>query len=159
MYTLFLEVSDRFLDSGTQEAQTEKGQVVRKAPANHSDAARDHASGEQTNCTALEYCPDRFQKICSYLRPADLLHIVVTSRRLRSFFLSRRSELTWITARRNHYPTLPECPEAMSEPQYAALLFGPYCQASCDELLRVEHLLRTYDFVSYVVRKRFMQTT
>ncbi|KAI0077476.1 hypothetical protein K474DRAFT_1661749 [Panus rudis PR-1116 ss-1] len=61
------------------------------------------------------------------LQPADLLSLSRTSKAFRVLLMSRSAILYWKGARRN-VPGLPECPEDMSEPAYASLVFDTRCQ-------------------------------
>ena len=65
-------------------------------------------------------------QIAANLHPEDLLSFARTSKWLRLIVLSRRNCDVWKTALRG-VPGLPSCPDDMSEPAYAALLFDKYC--------------------------------
>ncbi|KAF8313242.1 hypothetical protein DL93DRAFT_2047438, partial [Clavulina sp. PMI_390] len=65
--------------------------------------------------------------ICSYLRPADLLHLVQSSKIFAIFLLAQASAPIWRYARLN-VEDLPECPVDITEQRYACLIFGHYCQ-------------------------------
>jgi hypothetical protein len=41
--------------------------------------------------------------------------------------MSRSSISVWKSARANFVPAMPECPDDLSEPQYAELAFGKGC--------------------------------
>ncbi|KAG8916089.1 hypothetical protein FRC02_004233 [Tulasnella sp. 418] len=71
---------------------------------------------------------DVFAEICSHLFPIDLLHLSWASKRLRSILMSKSAKHIWRSARENQLPTLPPCPDDLSEPQYIALLFTNICQ-------------------------------
>ncbi|KAF8313240.1 hypothetical protein DL93DRAFT_1183562 [Clavulina sp. PMI_390] len=66
-------------------------------------------------------------EICSYVRPADLLHLVQSSKIFAIFLLAQASAPIWRYARLN-VEELPECPLNITEQQYACLIFGHYCQ-------------------------------
>ncbi|EPT04640.1 hypothetical protein FOMPIDRAFT_1045913 [Fomitopsis schrenkii] len=68
-----------------------------------------------------------FEILC-YLEPRDLLNLARTTKPFRRFLMSRRSASTWKAARAN-VGDLPDCPPHLSEPQYANLLFFPYCNS------------------------------
>ncbi|KAF9071226.1 hypothetical protein BDP27DRAFT_1322562 [Rhodocollybia butyracea] len=79
-----------------------------------------------------------FEIFC-YLEPGDLLRLARTSRDLRCILMGKTSESIWCTARGN-VEGLPPLPKDLNEPQYAHLLFEPYCHASlckkrCDYVL------------------------
>lgn len=61
-----------------------------------------------------------------YLHPKDLLTLARSSKDLRSLFLSRTTLFLWKAARSN-VPDMPPCPEDMSEPAYASLMFDTHC--------------------------------
>lgn len=65
-------------------------------------------------------------QIFSHLEPIDLLHLARTNKSFRALLVSRRSTALWRAARRN-IPDLPECPEDISEPALANLLFLSNC--------------------------------
>ncbi|GJE86840.1 hypothetical protein PsYK624_029230 [Phanerochaete sordida] len=80
---------------------------------------------------------DVVAEIMSYLEPLDLLHLARTSRHYRTFMLSRGSAFMWRAAREN-VDGFPPCPEDMSEPALANLLFCAFChgcgRARCDKI-------------------------
>ncbi|KAF8188326.1 hypothetical protein BJ912DRAFT_398455 [Pholiota molesta] len=70
-------------------------------------------------------------EIFSLLNPIDLVNLTRTSKDLRAMLMSRSSISVWKSARANFVPAMPECPDDLSEPQYAELAFGKgchYCQ-------------------------------
>ena len=64
-----------------------------------------------------------------FLRPLDLLNLARTSKDLRAFFMSKSTIQFWKAARKN-VEGLPECPEDLSEPDYANFIFTAYCHVS-----------------------------
>ena len=66
-------------------------------------------------------CP----QIVGYLNPTDLLNMARSSQSLRNLFMSKDSKSVWRRVRENL--ELPDCPDDLSEPQYADLLFGKGC--------------------------------
>ncbi|KAI0373295.1 hypothetical protein BV20DRAFT_803069 [Pilatotrama ljubarskyi] len=72
---------------------------------------------------------DVFFEITSHLRPLDILQLSRSSKDLRNLLLSRNSRHIWIAARKNLVPPMPDCPDYMSEPQYAHLAFERVCHA------------------------------
>ncbi|KAG2366955.1 hypothetical protein BDR07DRAFT_1479728 [Suillus spraguei] len=64
--------------------------------------------------------------ILSFLLPMDLLNLSRTSKDFRNLLLQRSSASAWKTARLQ-VDDLPDCPQDMSEPQYANLAFYPHC--------------------------------
>ncbi|KAG8925925.1 hypothetical protein FRC02_009339 [Tulasnella sp. 418] len=92
-----------------------------------------------------------FAEICSHLYPVDLLHLARSSKRLRAILMTEDSVSIWRTSRKNQVNGLPDCPDDLSEPQYAALVFTTVCQG-CTGLravrvhygLRTRHCIRCY---------------
>ncbi|KAI9058976.1 hypothetical protein FKP32DRAFT_1580835 [Trametes sanguinea] len=69
---------------------------------------------------------DVFFEILSMLHPQDLLHLSRASKQLRAVVLSRKCRFVWAASLAS-VDGLPPCPEDMSEPAYAALLFTHIC--------------------------------
>ncbi|KDQ62846.1 hypothetical protein JAAARDRAFT_202398 [Jaapia argillacea MUCL 33604] len=87
-------------------------------------------------------------EIFSHLLPIDILHLSRTTKALRRVLLHRSSTSIWRAALSN-VEDLPECPEDLSEPQYANLAFSPHCHncltnniRNVDWRLRVRYCLR-----------------
>ncbi|KAG8982297.1 hypothetical protein FRB90_006889 [Tulasnella sp. 427] len=84
---------------------------------------------------------DIFAEICLELAPLDLLQLGRSTHRLREILMSKDSKAIWKRSRAN-VPDLPDCPEDLSEPQYASLMFEVGCQV-CDKGTRkTEYQLR-----------------
>ncbi|KAJ3888823.1 hypothetical protein GG344DRAFT_67631 [Lentinula edodes] len=83
---------------------------------------------------------DVILEIFCYLEPRDLLRLARTSLDLRHILMSRTSESIWRAAREN-VEGLPPCPADLNEPQYAHILFEPFCHV-CSR--RVESVLWTF---------------
>ncbi|KDR81923.1 hypothetical protein GALMADRAFT_276573 [Galerina marginata CBS 339.88] len=66
-------------------------------------------------------------EIFGRLEPIDLLHLARTTKDIRTLLMSRSSVSIWKQARSNIPESLPECPDDLSEPQYADLAFGKCC--------------------------------
>ncbi|KAG2150222.1 uncharacterized protein EDB93DRAFT_1249795 [Suillus bovinus] len=77
---------------------------------------------------------DILYHILSFLLPMDLLNLSRTSKDFRNLLLQRSSASAWKTARLQ-VDGLPDCPQDMSEPQYANLAFYPHCH-NCDRVVR-----------------------
>ncbi len=71
-----------------------------------------------------------YRQIASHLQPLDLLHLARASLELRETLMSRKMRSVWIAARKNLDPPMPDCPEGMSEPAYASLVFEAQCIVS-----------------------------
>ncbi|GBE87275.1 hypothetical protein SCP_1005220 [Sparassis crispa] len=95
---------------------------------------------------------DIFLQIASYLELRDILQLSRTSKEFRGMFLTRRSRVVWVEALRN-VPGLPECPPAISELAYAAILYDRTCMAcgvgratNADYALRVRFCRACYKY-------------
>ncbi|KAJ4493390.1 hypothetical protein C8R41DRAFT_919607 [Lentinula lateritia] len=75
---------------------------------------------------AKEVPLDVILEIFCYLEPGDLLRLARTSKDLRDILMSKSSESIWRIARET-LNDLPPRPDDLNEPQYAHLLFEPYC--------------------------------
>ncbi|KIY67620.1 hypothetical protein CYLTODRAFT_490456 [Cylindrobasidium torrendii FP15055 ss-10] len=75
----------------------------------------------------VEMPEDIICEIFSSLEPIDLLCLARTSKVLRSFLMSRRSEYIWRAAREG-MDGLPPPPTGSSEPAYASFLLDTHCQ-------------------------------
>ncbi len=73
-------------------------------------------------------CPFTFQ-VFSFMHPRDLLSLARTTRDFRTFLSSRSSAPFWKAARKN-VEGLPDCPQYLSEPAYANLMFFAHCHVS-----------------------------
>ncbi|KZT70895.1 hypothetical protein DAEQUDRAFT_707622 [Daedalea quercina L-15889] len=69
---------------------------------------------------------DILLEIFSYLLPMDLLNLARTSKPFRVLLMSRISAGLWRTSRKL-VEGLPDCPEHLSEPAYANLVFSAQC--------------------------------
>ncbi|KAM5540119.1 hypothetical protein V8D89_006259 [Ganoderma adspersum] len=69
---------------------------------------------------------DVFFEVAAHLHPLDMLNLARTSKSFRSILLARSNRPAWI-ASLSTVDALPSCPENLSEPLYAALLFDKYC--------------------------------
>ncbi|KAF8968302.1 hypothetical protein BDZ97DRAFT_1696676 [Flammula alnicola] len=78
-------------------------------------------------------------EIFARLKPIDLLNLARTSKDLRAMLMSRSSSSIWKEARTHVIPALPECPEDLSEPEYANFLFGKNCH-HCARKVSTTHI-------------------
>ncbi|CAE6485419.1 unnamed protein product [Rhizoctonia solani] len=69
---------------------------------------------------------DIFAQIMSFLQPIDIHSLARTNKRFRRLLMNRSARNIWRVAERN-VSNLPSCPNHLTEPQYAALLFGKWC--------------------------------
>ena len=72
------------------------------------------------------------------LKPLDLLQLSRVSKHFRKTFTSRSSRYLWAAARKNA-SQLPDPPEYLSEPRYAALVFEYACFVSICPLVHVDY--------------------
>ncbi|PCH38323.1 hypothetical protein WOLCODRAFT_66907 [Wolfiporia cocos MD-104 SS10] len=70
---------------------------------------------------------DILLEIFRHFHPRDLLSLARTTKEFRAFLMSRNSSLNIWKASRQHIEGLPDCPEHLSEPAYANLVFFPHC--------------------------------
>ncbi|RDX40624.1 hypothetical protein OH76DRAFT_1412844 [Lentinus brumalis] len=92
-----------------------------------------HNNPQQLGCEQIQGHPlslpiDVFLQVASYLSPLELLRCTRTSRMLRRTLLFRKNRPLWRTVLHS-IPQLPMCPNDMSEPSYAALVFDEHCFA------------------------------
>ncbi|KAG8221221.1 hypothetical protein J3R82DRAFT_1383 [Butyriboletus roseoflavus] len=64
--------------------------------------------------------------IAAYIHPLDLLNLARTCKSLRVLLMDKSSAFVWRTARRQ-VNGLPECPDDLTEPEYANLVFYARC--------------------------------
>ncbi|KAI1795932.1 hypothetical protein LXA43DRAFT_970337 [Ganoderma leucocontextum] len=69
---------------------------------------------------------DILLEVFSFMHPRDLLSLARTTRDFRTFLFSRSSAPFWKSARKNA-EGLPDCPQYLSEPAYANLMFFAHC--------------------------------
>ncbi|KAF8507572.1 hypothetical protein BU17DRAFT_100411 [Hysterangium stoloniferum] len=91
----------------------------------------------------LEMPVDIFCEISNHLEPIDLLHLARSTKGLNAILMSRESKPIWRSARQS-YPTLPDCPPDLSEPEYARLIFEKDCHVClAPRVMKVEWAMRT----------------
>ncbi|KAF8186280.1 hypothetical protein BJ912DRAFT_468674 [Pholiota molesta] len=71
---------------------------------------------------------DIIYETVAYLEPLDLLTLARLSKEFRALFMSRSSLFIWRRVL-GEVPDLPPCPQDLSEPQYASLMFEKFCMA------------------------------
>lgn len=74
----------------------------------------------------LEMPDDIMWEVFQHLGPYDLLRLARTTKGLRKFLLSPTTASLWRACRAN-VPGLPDCPQDVSEPRYAFLMFELIC--------------------------------
>ena len=75
-------------------------------------------------------------QIFGHLHPLDLLHLARTTKAFRRVLMHRSAISVWKAARAT-IPGQPDCPPAMSEPQWANLAFGLQCHVSASERVQL----------------------
>ncbi|KAJ3965796.1 hypothetical protein EV361DRAFT_937667 [Lentinula raphanica] len=109
---------------------------------------------------------DVILEIFCYLEPRDLLRLARTTKEFRGILMSKTSEGIWRIARGN-VEGLPPRPDDLNEPQYANLLFEPYCHVClnygrCENVLwnfrmrSCQKCLRTFPKLSLSQRDHFL---
>ncbi|KAF9473295.1 hypothetical protein BDN70DRAFT_925244 [Pholiota conissans] len=86
----------------------------------------------------LEMPMDILFEIFGQLNPIDLLSMARTTKAFRNILMSRTSITAWRAARSN-IAALPDCPDDLSEPQYATLMFLTRCSV-CHRDLSIVHI-------------------
>ena len=81
-------------------------------------------------------------QIFGHMHPRDLLSLARTTKDFRTFLMSRDAAPFWKAARQQ-VEDLPECPEHLSEPAYANLVFFSHCHVGVN-------IYRPLCVVSYV---------
>ncbi len=81
-----------------------------------------HSTAVTTHLTTCTY------QIAKHLSPGDLLQLARCSRPFREMLMSKTSKHIWKVAREAH--GVPNCPDDLSEPRFADLLFGKGCSVS-----------------------------
>lgn len=71
-----------------------------------------------------EYCSLPFQ-VASHLHPRDVMHLSRATKHFNGMLMSRNSRPVWRAAFEN--VDVPECPDDLSDPLYAALLYDHFC--------------------------------
>lgn len=134
---ILLEVRDAsLLASATACVGRRKSSCyVRSAASSQRSLIRPFAS-----VTSPPVCPCALSTVClptplltaasaqifSHLLPIDLLNLARTSKSFRTLLMSRSSRTLWRVSRQL-VDGLPECPEHLSEPAYANLVFSNHC--------------------------------
>ncbi|KAJ7897237.1 hypothetical protein B0H14DRAFT_2332732 [Mycena olivaceomarginata] len=81
-------------------------------------------------------------EIFGHLPPLDILHLSRTTKRLRSILMHKSAISIWKSSLRQ-ISDLPACPEDMSLPAWANLVYSPHCHNCLEnKVLKVDWLLR-----------------
>ncbi|EUC60505.1 hypothetical protein RSOL_348630 [Rhizoctonia solani AG-3 Rhs1AP] len=87
---------------------------------------RPHAGKAQNTILLMNLPVEVLTEVAQYVHPLDLVMLSRVNKFFRELFMDKRSALIWRSAREN-LPGLPPCPDDVSEPQYAAMLFTKRC--------------------------------
>ncbi|KEP55695.1 hypothetical protein V565_001510 [Rhizoctonia solani 123E] len=91
------------------------------------DAGRAHSKRMRGFLAEIVNVPmDIFAQIMSFLQPIDIHSLARTNKKFRRLLMNRSARNIWRMAERN-VPNLPSCPNHLTEPQYASLIFGKWC--------------------------------
>ncbi|KAI0645556.1 hypothetical protein C8Q79DRAFT_910119 [Trametes meyenii] len=116
-------------DAPAGEAEVAHGSSTSGNPRSNHARTRRNVRGRRGGLKDMPGMPlDILIEIFSLMHPRDLLNLARTSKEFRAFLMSRNSAPFWKAARQQ-VEGLPECPPFLSEPQYANLLFFPYCHS------------------------------
>ncbi|KAI1786180.1 hypothetical protein LXA43DRAFT_898457 [Ganoderma leucocontextum] len=102
------------------------GATVNCALVKHTRAPR-IIRGRRGGLKQMPHMPlDILVEIFGHMHPRDLLSLARTTKEFRAFLMSRTAGTFWKVARQQ-VEGLPECPEHLSEPAYANLVFSSHC--------------------------------
>ncbi|KAE9395803.1 hypothetical protein BT96DRAFT_1021718 [Gymnopus androsaceus JB14] len=123
-------------EEGKHETKPELKQTIRKQTlARKRDGFEELGLLERL---AKDMPLDVIFEIFCHLSPGDLLQLARSSKDLRGILMSKSSEFIWRIAREN-VRGFPPRPGDLNEPQYAHLLYEPYCHVCnrkrCDDVL------------------------
>ncbi|KAI0768920.1 hypothetical protein BC629DRAFT_805824 [Irpex lacteus] len=112
---------------GSSDVDSETSDETRSLKTTRKVTGRKRGKRNQGRLHRMLDMPlDVIHEICLYLLPKDLLNMARTSKELRAYFMSRNTQRLWQAARLN-IPDLPPCPDDLSEPAFANLVFDPHC--------------------------------
>ncbi|PIL35919.1 hypothetical protein GSI_01579 [Ganoderma sinense ZZ0214-1] len=115
------EASSGSTTSGATAAADHDGGQTKRA------LARRNIRGRRGGLKDMPNMPlDILIEIFGHMHPRDLLSLARTTKDFRTFLMSRDAAPFWKAARQQ-VEGLPECPEDLSEPAFANLVFFPYC--------------------------------
>ncbi|KAF9642720.1 hypothetical protein BDM02DRAFT_3152142 [Thelephora ganbajun] len=116
------EPSDDGLDSNSSPPPRKRARG--RAVASVSKAKK----GKEKQASKLLEMPlDVMFEILSCVEPRDLLQLSRTSKALRGVIMSKSNKFIWFNSFAANEEA-PECPEDISEPAWAQLLYSPFCQ-------------------------------
>ncbi|KAF8164095.1 hypothetical protein BJ912DRAFT_273453 [Pholiota molesta] len=118
------EASNANVVKTSKRAQAKKRKTQEEE--DHTESMKPLKRGGGLLKDIMEMPMDVLFEIFGQLEPLDLLNIGRTTKALRAILMSRSSTSVWMSARSNVFG-LPDCPDDLSEPQYAALMFVKGC--------------------------------
>ncbi|KAF8061649.1 hypothetical protein FPV67DRAFT_1673269 [Lyophyllum atratum] len=119
--------SDSGSETTTSDPPPKKARKVRGSKPDAEGSKPKKTRGKQGRLEQITEMPlDILFEIFAHLTPYDLLNLSRTSKPLRNILMHRSSTYVWKNVR-SRIVDLPECPKDLSEPQYANLIFYPYC--------------------------------
>lgn len=75
-------------------------------------------------------------QLAEYIQPLDLLNLARTCKSLRELLMDKSATSVWRSARRQ-VEGLPDCPDDLTEPEYANLVFYARCHVRSDAVDRI----------------------
>ncbi|KAI0047931.1 hypothetical protein FA95DRAFT_1678733 [Auriscalpium vulgare] len=119
-----LDGDDGNFSDATSRVSPETRPAKRAKNGNGKVVAKGPSRGVRGRLSALPSMPlDILFEIFGHLPPTDLIHLTRVTKAFRQVLLSRDAMLLWKEAY-ELVPDVPSCPEDMSEPAWANLLFG-----------------------------------
>lgn len=124
--------AEEFEDSGQyMDSKQAKRPKKRQKTAKKASKPKNPIPVRKTRGGKLRDLPemplDILLEIFGHLLPLDLLHLIRTTKALRSVLLRRSSISVWKDAFSNLHIPPPPCPADSTEPKWASLLFDSYC--------------------------------
>ncbi|KAG9023860.1 hypothetical protein FRB95_012392 [Tulasnella sp. JGI-2019a] len=123
----YKELSDLDSDSDSPKRSTQDGERRKKKRAKLSRAKKTAAAAGSVSPFWTVLPLDVVYEVLWWLQPIDLLRLARSTKTLRSHLMSKVSLSVWKASRENVIGGTPECPEYMSEPAFARLLFANEC--------------------------------
>lgn len=126
--------------SAKQESQPHKSLGTTDSDGQlHKKGQKTASVKSQTTCQPhrgkiMDMPLDVLLEIFEFLLPLDVLHLSRTSNDIRNVLMHRSAMFIWKSAFENWNASTecpsPPCPEDMTEPQWASLLFDDHCSVS-----------------------------
>ncbi|KIM79606.1 hypothetical protein PILCRDRAFT_549999 [Piloderma croceum F 1598] len=121
------EYAEENLSDVDNEGRVRKKRKKTGASSRNTGQSGKNVKGRRGRLRALPEMPlDILYEIFGHLRPYDILRLSRTTKALRGILMTRSATSVWKDARSN-IEGLPDCPQDLTEPQYAGLAFDPFC--------------------------------